>query len=150
MKNHLKSILLISAITLSNCSNYQPLAEADCISLIRGVTEMPFKNDLPAEGNYYHLLSISGDKAVTDCLLNQVTNTSRMPDPRMSVPNKREFVAIGDVAIFMLVEMYDMSFTTFMDEKEWDNMGIFSYFKYVETEGAREGIQATLRDEIVL
>jgi hypothetical protein len=73
-----------------------------------------------------------------------------MPDPRMSVPNKREFVAIGDVAIFMLVEMYDMSFTTFMDEKEWDNMGIFSYFKYVETEGAREGIQATLRDEIVL
>ena len=141
-------IIALSALLLATCSEPKSMPTESCIAMIKGVTEIPFKNGIEASGNYYSILEKTGDALTTNCLLEQITNTNLMPDPRMCVPNRRESVAIGDTAIFLLTDMYDVSYTKFVDKENWEKSGIFSYFDLVELDGSREIIAHVMRQEI--
>jgi len=145
-----KQILKVAFFTLGlvGCESDTKISDIECTSLIVGISEMPLKNDLPANGNYYKILERSGDRDLTNCLLGEITNTTQMPDPRLSVPGRRTSVAVGDVSIFMLAEMYDIPFTSFIDETEWRKNGIYAYFEYIETDGARYKVAQTLREKL--
>lgn len=137
-----------SIVFLGGCNSHTKMSADQCTSLIRGVTEIPHKRDLSALGNYPYLIEKTGDKNVTNCLLDHIVDLTQMPDPRGG-PGRRKSVAFGDVSVFMLTEIYDIPFTTFMDSTEWQNMGIYAYFEYVETDGARDEIAKILREQIV-
>jgi len=136
------------ALALAGCEVYKKLSDNECISLISGVSEIPFKNGLPAEGTYYEILEKSGDRDVTNCLLDNVTNLAQLPDPRVNVPGRRSSVALGDISVFMLVSMYDIPFTTFIDETEWAHSGVYAYFKYIESEGSRDEVVKIFREKL--
>ena len=147
-KQFLITTAFACALFSTSCSSSNKISEDDCISLIVGVSEIPLKNDFPANGNYYEFLDKTGDKHLTNCLLGQITNVTQVPDPRLSVPGRRSSVAIGDISIFMLSEMYDIPFTTFIDEAEWKHIGIYAYFKYMESDGARDKVAEIYRKRL--
>ena len=75
--------------------------------------------------------------------MSQITNTDPV-DFTSGSPGPHPQFTVGDISVFMLIDMYDIPYTTFLSEEDWNQSGVFAYYRYIETEGARETIAKTL------
>ena len=138
------SFLFLTSAVITGCQSPTKISDQDCISLIKGITETPFKPGMEVEGDYYTVFERAGEKEVADCLVSQVTNTEPVNYVSMSPGPHPQFV-VGDISAFMLADMYDIPFTTFLNKDAWDRMGVHEYYRYAQTDGAREAIAQILR-----
>jgi hypothetical protein len=83
------------------------------------------------------------------CLIEKITDTTRMKDPRTApkVPNFR----VGDAAVFMLLYITRENWqpeTMLSPEyaKYWETEGVYSYFAFVEKPQNRKKIQQWWKD----
>lgn len=96
----------------------------------------------------YEALVAKGDDAIP-CLIDNITDKREVPDPRYSVPIWQHY-AVGDTAVFILIEIVDpdpnsealykeMIPPTY--RKEWETNGMYAYFNYVSTARNRKELQ---------
>ena len=109
---------------------------------------IPFKE--PNETDpIYEALVAKGDAALP-CLLEKVTDTTRMPDPRRA-PQWQHY-AVGDTALFLLVRVVgggdglesERLLTEMLPEdsrQEWKTNGVYAYFNYVSEPRNRKALQ---------
>ena len=142
-KQTLLTGLILTSAVLIGCEAEETLSDEDCISLIKGIKETPLKHGVSVQGDYYSVFSRTGEEQVAMCLVSQITNTEPV-DLINSSPGPHPRFTVGDVSVFMLADMYEIPFTTFLSAEAWSQSGIFEYYRYVETEGAREKITQTL------
>lgn len=100
---------------------------------------MPFKHGREVEGNYYLVAERAGDKDIANCLLSQITNTDPVDLKTIGPGPKPQFV-VGDISVFMLTDMYDVPYTTFINADDWNHMGIHEYYKVAQQTGERQRI----------
>jgi len=102
----------------------------------------------------YEGLIAKGDDAIP-CLIEKISDTTPMPDPRYSVPHWQNFV-VGDTAVFILLDIQskrDWSiWERLMNEnlpqkykEEWKTNGIYTYFNYVSELKNRKELQRSWR-----
>lgn len=132
------AFLFLGLATLTGCQNENTsqLSESDCISLIKRITEMPIKDGIEVEGDYYLVLEMTDKKEVANCLLSQITNTDAT-NLITAGPGPKPQFTVGDTSVFMLARMYDIPFNLFINDDDWSHMGIFAYYEFVEQDGAR-------------
>ena len=74
------------------------------------------------------------------CLIEKITDTTTMPDPRYSVPHVQYYV-VGDTAVFILLRILSRDDTEWKKlmigslppkyADEWETNGVYAYFNYV-------------------
>ena len=131
-------------LIMSGCQSDVKISQQECVDIIKGITQMPMKMGVEVEGDFYSVFERSAEKDIADCLLSQITNTEAVDLKTPSPGPKPQFV-VGDVSVFMLTRMYDIPFTTFLSRENWDRMGIYEYYRYIQLEGARETVSQTLK-----
>lgn len=98
----------------------------------------------------YESLIIKGDDALP-CLVEKISDTTPMPDPRYSVPHWQHY-KVGDTAVFTLLDIVsrqdDSEWEKLMVESlspkyanEWDTNGVYAYFNYVSEPKNRRELQ---------
>lgn len=97
----------------------------------------------------YESLIAKGGEAVP-CLVEKISDTTAMPDPRYSVPHWQHFKA-GDAAVIILLDIVtkdDQAWEKLMTEslppkyaEEWETNGIYAYFNYVSEPKNRRKLQ---------
>lgn len=108
-------------------------------------------NRVPEETDpIYESLIRKGDEALP-CLLERITDTKRIADPRYSVPTWDNY-AVGDSAVFILVDILGrddrerekllIEMLPPKYEEEWKTNGIYAYFNYVSEPRKRKELQA--------
>jgi len=144
--------ILLTAFCLSgvlSCQTQSPskMTEFECVSLIKRVTEIPLKHGIEVSGSYYTIFKRSAEKPIADCFVSQITNIEAVMLKTASPGPKPQFV-VGDISVFMLTDMYDISYTSFIAKEDWANMGIFEYYKFTEQQDGRQTIQDVFRSII--
>jgi hypothetical protein len=97
----------------------------------------------------YEALITKGDAALR-CLLEKVTDNTRMADPR-SAPHWQHY-AVGDTAVFMIVQIVgggdgleqERLLTEMLpadSRQEWKTNGVYAYFNYVSEPRNRKALQ---------
>jgi len=121
------------------CFAAQP-SPCERISEIRSI---PMKGQGSDEA-YVDLMK-AGDSAVP-CLIEKITDTTPMPDPRMAP--KYSGTVVGDVAVFMLTRITETEFQALLPEEvkeSYRDSGVYAYFKYVAEPEHREELQKRWR-----
>ena len=80
------------------------------------------------------------------CLVERLTDTTQVPDPRKAP--KYSKVTVGDVSFFLIVEFGDVELTRFLPENvrsKYDTQGIYAYFDYVTVLENRKALQKEVR-----
>ncbi len=112
-------------------------------------------NRVPEETDpIYESLILKGDEAIP-CLINKITDSRKISDPRYSVPTWQHY-AVGDTAIITLLDIAsndDLEWVKLMlemlppkAEKEWETNGIYAYFNYVSEQKNRHQLQNWWKD----
>ncbi|HEX6126725.1 MAG TPA: hypothetical protein VFZ23_15240 [Pyrinomonadaceae bacterium] len=97
----------------------------------------------------YESLIAKGDDAIP-CLVEKISDTRPMPDPRYSVPHWQHY-KVGDTAVLTLLDIVsrdDSEWENLMIEslspkyaEEWRTNGIYAYFNYVSEVKNRKELQ---------
>lgn len=97
----------------------------------------------------YESLIAKGEEAIP-CLVEKISDTTSMPDPRYSVPRWQHF-KVGDAAVFILLDIIsrdDLESEKLMIQslstkyaEEWETNGIYAYFSYVSESKNRSALQ---------
>jgi len=104
------------------------------------VKEMPFKGE-PINDEAYNDI-VSRGKAAIPCLIGEITNATRMKDPRPA-PTYPDF-RVGDLAFFLLVDITKIPFEQMLPDSvksRMKNKGVYAYFEYVERPNNRKALQ---------
>ena len=117
-------ILYLSIFTA--CSN----RDTDLCGQLKFIQTIPFKGEQINDYVYNGL--IKQGLSVAPCLIDNITNTNIMIDPRQmaSYINFRE----GDLAVFILLDITNEKLKNFLPDKEKEKFiteGIWVYFDYV-------------------
>jgi hypothetical protein len=105
------------------------------------VKETPFKGE-PINDEAYNDI-VSRGKTAIPCLISEITNITRMKDPRPA-PTYSDF-RVGDLAFFLLVEITKTPFEQMLPESvksRMKNDGVYAYFEYVGRPNNRKALQA--------
>jgi hypothetical protein len=105
------------------------------------VKETPLKDESVDDEAYNDI--ISRGKAAIPCLIGEITNTTRMEDPRPT-PKYPDF-RVGDLAFFLLVRITKIPFEQMLPnsvKSRIKNEGVYAYFEYVERLNNRKALQA--------
>jgi hypothetical protein len=110
---------------------------------------IPYDSSKPAGDPVYDELIAAGKQAIP-CLIDKITDTSIIPDPREGDPVITDF-RVGDAAVFMLmiitgVEAHPEKMLPPRYAKLWKEEGIYSYFSYVEKPSNRRQLQVWWRN----
>lgn len=87
------------------------------------------------------------DEAVIPCLIEKITDTKIMPDPRCPVIYTE--TKVGDVAYFVLVSLTKIGFTELFPaevKKKYKTNGVYSYHEYIESKGKRKELQTKFQE----
>lgn len=112
-------------------------------SRIAEIKTLPLKGD-SGEDQVYDALVEAGD-SVVPCLIEKVTDTTKMADPRQT-PTYSD-IRVGDIAYFILIDITKLGFTEPLppDVKErHKEEGVYAYFRYVEKQENRKKLQSRL------
>lgn len=122
-------------------------AEALCDRLSE-IKRMPFHNEKVDDEVYNGLIELK--EAAIPCLIDKLTDTTRMTDPRQA-PSVSDF-RVGDVAFFVLLDIvnvpFDVPFERILPQEvmsKWEDEGVYAYFKYTETPENRKLLQERWR-----
>jgi hypothetical protein len=94
----------------------------------------------------YLALMGAGD-AVLPCLIDRISDTTPMPDPRMAP--RYGGTVVGDVAVFMLTRKTGRDFTEFLPDDvkaSYAIRGVYAYFDYVAEPAHRRDLQERWRE----
>ena len=109
---------------------------------------MPYKDPNDTDPIYEAL--IAKGKDAYPCLLNKITDATKMPDPRRA-PHWQHY-AVGDTAVFILVrsigagderleEKLLIEMLPPASREEWKTNGVYAYFNYVSEPKHRRDLQ---------
>lgn len=107
------------------------------------VKVLPFKGEQVDDPAYNAL--INAGETVLPCLIEQVTNTTRMRDPRQAP--KYEDTTVGDVAYFIIIHITKLDFTELLPtqvQNDYKEEGVYAYFKFVEKKENRRKLKIAL------
>lgn len=105
---------------------------------------------LPAKGrgsDPVYLAIMESGHTVVPCLIEKITDTTPMPDPRMAP--SYDGVVVGDVAFFLFVRIARVDFAAMLPDpvrREYGEQGVYSYFSYVSDFPGRLELQQRCRD----
>ena len=115
---------------------------------LKEIKTIPTFEPTPTDPIYEALIS-KGNAAIP-CLIGNITDTRKVPDPRYSVPHWQHF-AVGDTAVFVLVDIVGkddeereellIEMMPPSSQKEWETNGIYAYFNYVSEPKNRSELQ---------
>ena len=128
-----------------NQSPAKQLAAQKLCEQLSEVKTLPFKGE-PVSDVVYNGLMVAGDDAIP-CLIDKITDTSRMKDPRQA-PSYGD-VRVGDVAFFILGDITGVPFEQMLPEavrSELNDSGVYAYFEYVERYENRQELQGRWRE----
>lgn len=138
----MKNFVLSFAILFSCCNCIAE--DNDICSKVSEIKTLPFKRE-HIDDNAYNTLIEKGDESVK-CLVEQITNTQLMPDPRQAPPYSG--TTVGDIALFVLVDIEDISIEEILPKElkeDFKHSGIYTYFSYVKKTSNRKLIQKNVR-----
>jgi hypothetical protein len=126
------------------------LTSVGCITGPESLCErLPEIRSLPLKGEgrdeVYLELMQAGD-TVVPCLIDRITDTTPMPDPRMAP--QYAGTAVGDVAVFMLVRITGTEFQALLPQDvqaDYSARGVYAYFDYVAHPEHRTELQREWR-----
>jgi hypothetical protein len=142
--------LLVLAGVLFQCFNVA-LTEKDSPEQIKSgveslcerlseIKKMPFKGEKIDDELYNEI--VDRGKAIAPCLIDKITDMTRMKDPR-SAPSYPDF-RVGDLAFFLLVRITGTPFEQMLPDSVKARMkqeGVYAYFEYVEFPDNRRALQ---------
>jgi hypothetical protein len=161
-------LIIILALSLS-CSNYSRTSEGGpniavtpsdsarsskkpasqeaglLCSRISQIKVLPLKGER-GEDPIYDAFKEAGEFALP-CLIEKVTDTTEMRDPRPEPRYPGITTKVGDIAYFVLVDITKLDFTEALPpdvQQEYKEEGVYAYFKYVQTNEHRKTLQANL------
>jgi hypothetical protein len=111
---------------------------------IKDVREIPFKGE-PVKDDVYNGLKAATPE-VLPCLIDRVTDTHQMRDPRRSITV--DSVAVGDVAVFLVWDLGHFAAGEEMPpalRAAFKEEGVNAYFRYVAKPANRKAMQKYLR-----
>jgi hypothetical protein len=91
---------------------------------------------------------MDANKTVVPCLIEKVTDTTKIPDPRQEPGFPDIEITIGDIAFFLLVDITKIQFTDVLPpdvRKEYKEDGVYAYFKFVKNPANREKLKDRLQ-----
>jgi hypothetical protein len=141
MDRVIKTALAIS-IVLAVCLRTDSVELCDKVSEIK---LLPFKGERVDDTAYNSL--IKAGEAAIPCLIERVTDTKKMRDPRQA-PTYSD-VRAGDVAYFVLIRLANIEFVEMLPERvqeKYKTEGVYAYFDYVRKKQNRERLQRSLRE----
>jgi hypothetical protein len=114
-------------------------------SRVSEIRSMPFKDERVEDAAYNALLDAGQE--VVPCLIEKVTDTTPMQDPR-GIPGPTD-TRVGDVAFFVLLDVAKLDFDSMMPpevKKRLKEEGVYAYHGFVGEEENRKWLQSNLRD----
>ena len=90
---------------------------------------------------------VEAGSAVVPCLIDNITITKVMTDPRC--PTISKGTTVGDVSYFVLVDILKIDFVKFLPAdvvESYKTNGAYAYHDYIDRRGARKELQAKLRN----
>ncbi|MCA1605413.1 MAG: hypothetical protein LC775_08065, partial [Acidobacteria bacterium] len=111
-------------------------------SRVAEIKSMPFKDEKVDDAAYNAL--VDAGEEVLPCLIEGVTNTKPMRDPR-SIPGPTD-TRVGDVAFFVLLRIAKLDFESMMPpevRKKFKEEGVYAYHAFVGEEANRKWLQST-------
>jgi len=88
---------------------------------------------------------VGAGETVVPCLIQQVTNTTRMSDPRC--PPLSDRITVGDVAYFLIADITKLDFIELLPpdvQRKYKTDGAYAYESYIRRKGARSQLQSRL------
>ncbi len=115
-------------------------------ALCNSISEIKFLSVENETGNdeTYDALIEAGE-SVVPCLIEKITDTTIMPDPRGTRVSKE--TKVGDVAYFVLIDITKLDFTEMLPDKVKEKFkveGVYAYHDYIERKGSRKRLQERL------
>ena len=133
---------MLAAVLAAFQQAAQAQSPCDRVSEIR---LMPFKDE-PVDDAAYNALIAAGEAAVP-CLIGKVTDARKMRDPR-TVPGYVGLeTRVGDVALFVLLDIAKLDFDTILPARvyrDYQDEGMYAYFKFVRKRQNREWLRRRL------
>lgn len=90
---------------------------------------------------------IEGGEPVVPYLIDKITDTTIMPDPRGT--HVTDQTTVGDVAYFVLIDITNLDFNEMLPDKvkqKSKTEGVYAYHEYIEKKGSRKQLQSKLRE----
>ena len=107
---------------------------------LSSIKHMPLQNE-HVDDQVYNQIMAKGS-AMTPCLVEQLTNRTKMRDPR-SEPTVADF-RVGDLAFFLLLRITGVPFEQMLPENvkaKVKEEGVYAYFRYTEVPANRAALQ---------
>jgi len=144
LQNSVNGNLTSNSVT-SETQNINSSISVETADLLCGklneLKRMPFKDKIAGDTVYDGL--IARGKEAIPCLIERITDTTLMEDPR-EAPHIQDF-KVGDAAIFMLHRITEKPLQDILPneiKKHWETEGVYAYFNYVENPKNRKKIKA--------
>jgi hypothetical protein len=140
--------LLIMVIALSSCllsaqrawGSHSSTEASDLCRRLSSIRRIPFEHEA-VNDEVYNKIIVKG-KDVVRCLIDQLTNETKMADPR-SEPTVADF-RVGDLAFFLLLRITNVPFEQMLPDPvkaKLKEEGVYAYFRYTGTPGNRIALQ---------
>ena len=113
---------------------------------LRNLKELPFDPSNRGVDVTYDTFLDAGSAAIP-CLIEKISDTTLMPDPRC--PHVTDDTTVGDVAYFILVRLSKLKFTELLPspvKEKFKTDGVYAYHEYIARTGSRERLQLKLRN----
>ena len=108
------------------------VAAHDICNRISQIRNLPTKDEPGLDANYDAL--INAGKSAMPCLIANITNTTKMRDPRSEPGYAGIQVRVGDVAYFILCDIAKTDFVFLLPphvQRQWKQSGVEAYFHFV-------------------
>lgn len=129
------------AVVMPKNLSEQAKSEAEFLcDRLSEIKQLPFKGR-PVDDELYNKI-IGQGKAIVPCLIDKITDVTKMKDPR-SAPTYPDF-RVGDLAFFLLVRITGTPFEQTLPDSVKAKMkqeGVYAYFEYVEFPDNRRALQ---------
>ncbi len=113
---------------------------SDLCKRLSSIRHMPFQNE-HVDDEVYNQIMAKGP-AIVPCLVHQLTNGTKMRDPR-SEPTVADF-RVGDLAFFLLLRITNVPFEQMLPDtvkSKVKDEGVYAYFRYTEAPANRAALQ---------
>jgi hypothetical protein len=145
MSNMRIVILTLLPIVMNLAIQAEVAGKDVACSEIRSVRRIPFHAGEPVSDKAYNKL-LQKSWAVVPCLISEITNTRRTPDPR-SAPIFGD-VRVGDVAFWVIKDItglpYDQMFPVDLVAR-FPSEGVYAYFDWVHNPDNRKVLQKNVQ-----
>src|ERR1700752_363339 len=142
----LSVVMLIGFVAPAN--HAQTKAAFNALRLCDQISEIkrfPVKGE-PGVDSTYDALIAAGDDVIP-CLIERITDTTPMHDPRC--PAWAEKVAVGDTAYYVLLDKTDLGFADLLPkniQERYKTERVLAFDKYIRQKGARRQLQSRLHE----